>query len=57
MDRKKVIIFGTAKRGSEVLAILSQLPQYEAAAFSCNDEALWGMEKGRTKNLRYYENK
>ena len=45
MDRKKVIIFGTAKRGSEVLAILSQLPQYEAAAFSCNDEALWGMEK------------
>ncbi len=45
MDRKKVIIFGTAKRGSEVLAILSQLPQYEAAAFSCNDEALWGTEK------------
>lgn len=46
---EKIIIFGTAKRGDEVFAILSQLPDYEIAAFSCNDQALWGTEKaGRT---------
>lgn len=42
---KQVIIFGTARRGDEVFAILSQLPQYEAVAFSCNDPAKWGTRK------------
>lgn len=42
---KQIVIFGTAQRGSEILAILSHLPGYEAVAFSCNDEARWGTEK------------
>lgn len=39
---RRIIIFGTAQRGSEIFAILAQLPQYQAVAFSCNDEAEWG---------------
>jgi len=42
---QEVIIFGTAQRGKEILDILTQLPQYEVVAFSCNNPMEWGREK------------
>ena len=42
---KPVIIFGTKQRGAEVLAILKQMPQYHAAAFSCSNSKEWGSRK------------
>lgn len=42
---RDVIVFGTALRGSEAHFVLSQLSEYRAVAFSCNNEAHWGGEK------------
>jgi len=42
---KRVVIFGTAQRGSETYAILSQLTEYKVAAFSCNNKESWGSKK------------
>lgn len=42
---KQVIIFGTRQRGAEVFAILEQMPQYNAVAFSCSNPQEWGSQK------------
>lgn len=45
MAATKVIVFGTAQRGSETYAILSQLAEYKVVAFSCNIRENWGTKK------------